>query len=112
MVKSNKNLYQTILRGLAVLATLGLIASCGLGIDNSDRLARGKLAYDNGEFRAAIIDTKRILQDEPENAEARLLLGRASLRVGDVSAAAKELQKAVDLGVDKSAVVVDLGMAF
>src|SRR6056297_728192 len=86
-----------------------LAAGCGLAMDHGERLQRAGQAYEAGEFRAAVIDTKRILQDEPDNREARLLLGRASLRSGDPATAEVELRRAIELGTDSSEVVVDLG---
>ena len=85
-----------------------LVAGCGLSMDHGERLQRAEQAYEAGEYRAAVIDTKRILQDEPDNRAARLLLGRASLRAGDPATAEVELRRAVDLGVDFSEVVVNL----
>ncbi|WP_405229991.1 XrtA/PEP-CTERM system TPR-repeat protein PrsT [Lentisalinibacter sediminis] len=93
------------------LSLLILVAGCGLTMDHSERLQRAEQAYASGEYRAAVIDTKRILQDEPENRAARLLLGRSSLRSGDPATAELELQRAVALGTDISQVVVDLGEA-
>lgn len=94
-----------------VLLPLLFIAACGLGMDNSARLARGQAAFESGEYRAAIIDARNILQQEPEHLEARLLLGRSALRVNDAATAEKELRRAMDLGVSPGSVAVDLGNA-
>ncbi|HET6629003.1 MAG TPA: XrtA/PEP-CTERM system TPR-repeat protein PrsT [Woeseiaceae bacterium] len=99
-------------RSLAILfVPLLLAAGCGLAMDNADRLERAKTAFANSEFRAAIIDTRNILQQEPDNREARLLLGRSALRVNDAATAEKELRRALELGVDPGAVIADLGQA-
>ncbi|HET6628995.1 MAG TPA: XrtA/PEP-CTERM system TPR-repeat protein PrsT [Woeseiaceae bacterium] len=99
-------------RSLAILLVpLLLAAGCGLGMDNADRLERAKTAFANNEFRAAIIDTRNILQQEPDNREARLLLGRAALRVSDAATAEKELRRALELGASPGAVIADLGQA-
>ena len=97
--------------GSIALCALLFVSACGLGMDTDARLERAQQAYDSGEYRAAIIDTKNILQKEPENVAARLLLGRSSVRVGDPRAAEKELRRAVELGTDKGEVIVDLGRA-
>ena len=97
--------------GSIALSALLFVSACGLGMDTDARLERAQQAYNSGEYRAAIIDAKNILQKEPENASARLLLGRASVRVGDPRAAEKELRRAVELGVEKGDVIVDLGRA-
>jgi putative PEP-CTERM system TPR-repeat lipoprotein len=91
------------------LCALLILSACGIGVDNDDILARGQQYYDDGDYRAAIIDAKNILQDDPRHVDARLLLGRSSLYAGDPRSAEKELLRAVDLGVEKSEIIVDLG---
>ena len=87
------------------------VSACGLGMDTQARLDRGHNALAEGEYRAAVIDAKNILLDEPNNVAARLLLGRASVEIGDGVSSEKELRKAVELGTDFSVVLVDLGRA-
>lgn len=53
----------------------------------------------NGEIAASIIELKNALQADPDNAEARLLLGTVDLEVGDLAGAEKELGRARDLGI-------------
>lgn len=99
-------------RSIFLYALLTLfISSCGLGMDSQERLDRAQQAFDDGEYRAAIIDAKNVLLDDPENAAARLLLGRASVEDGDGISAEKELRRAVELGVDKGTVLPYLGRA-
>ena len=95
---------------ILVLVAL-LVSACGLGMDTQARLDRGQKALTDGEYRAAVIDAKNILLEEPNNTDARLLLGRASVEIGDGISAEKELRKAVELGTDFSVVIVDLGRA-
>jgi len=97
----------TIILALVAL----LVSACGLGMDTQDRLDRGQEALAEGEYRAAVIDAKNILLDDPNNTAARLLLGRASVEIGDGISAEKELRKAVELGTDFSVVLVGLGRA-
>jgi len=58
---------------LMPIVVLLLIAGCGLGLDNAERLEQGKKAFDAGEYRTATIHAKNILQKEPDNIEARLV---------------------------------------
>jgi putative PEP-CTERM system TPR-repeat lipoprotein len=88
-----------------------LLAACGLAMSNEDRLDRAEEALVDGDYRAAIIDTKDVLRKEPDNIRARILLGRASIKSNDVVSAEKELTRAIELGVDPSVVAVDLGRA-
>lgn len=92
---------------IAVLAVH--LAGCGLAIDNEEKLDRGEEALERGDYRAAIIDFKSVLIDEPENRRARLLLGQASVAVGDGASAEKELRRAVEFGTPVERVAVDLG---
>ena len=88
-----------------------LVTGCGLGLDAEARLERAETALAGGEYRAAIIDAKNVLLDEPDNAAARILLGRASLAIGDGASAEKELRRAIELGAEPASVFVDLGRA-
>jgi putative PEP-CTERM system TPR-repeat lipoprotein len=88
-----------------------LVSGCGLTMDNEDRLSRGEQAYTDGDFRAAIIDAKDVLLDEPDNMRGRLLLGRASIEVGDGAAAEKEIRRAMQLGIKPQEVAAVLARA-
>lgn len=100
-----------VLAGFIGWLLLLAMSGCGLAMDNEDRLARGEEAFANGEFRAATIDAKDVLLDEPDNVRGRLLLGRASVEMGDGAAAEKELRRAIDLGTNKIDVAAELGKA-
>src|SRR6056297_880462 len=45
-----------------------------------------------GDFRAAVIQLRNALQEDPENHSARQLLGRLYLEAGNLNAALKELE--------------------
>jgi len=106
---SRAELSGALLPGIALCLMLLLISGCGLAMDNEGRLDRGEKAFAVGEYRAAIIDAKDVLRDEPDNVRGRLLLGRASVEVGDGPSAEKELRRAMKLGTP--AVDVAPGMA-
>lgn len=67
---------------------------------------------DEKEWKSAIIEYKNGIKQSPENAKARLLLGKAYLKTYSSDAAIKEFKKAISLGVDKTKVVVSLGKAY
>jgi putative PEP-CTERM system TPR-repeat lipoprotein len=95
-----------------VVMFLALISTgCGIGMDAQAQLDRGQQAYDQGDFRAAGIDARNVLQEEPENAAARVLLGKAAVAMEDGVSGEKELRRALDLGVDSSQVIVYLARA-
>lgn len=111
MPNSFRYLHPKMLHASIVIWPLLFCAACGLGMDNAARLARGQAAFESSEYRSAIIDAKTVLQQEPQNREARLLLGRSSIRVNDAATAEKELRRAVELGADLPTVAIDLGQA-
>ena len=65
----------------------------------------------DGEFDAAVIHLKNVLQDNPDHIPARILLGQAYLRQGRGSAAEKELRNALWRGADEDHIFVPLGNA-
>lgn len=65
-----------------------------------------------GEFRAAIVQLKNALQNDPDNVKARLLLGQLYIRVGNGASSEKELRTARKLGAADTDVIVDLGRAY
>lgn len=99
------------MRSIFLCCTALLLTACGLAMSNEDRLDRAEEALSTGDFRAAIIDAKDVLRDEPDNVRGRLLLGRASIKVNDAASAEKELRRALELGVDPADLAVDLGRA-
>ena len=88
-----------------------VISGCGLAMSNEDQLDRGEKAFAEGDFRAAIIDAKDVLLDEPDNVRGRLLLGRASVKTGDGPAAEKELRRAMQLGTPAVDIAAELARA-
>ena len=66
---------------------------------DSEGAAKARAAIDRGDLRAATIELKSALQKNPNDAAARLELGRLYLRIGNGPAAEKEIRSAIDLGV-------------
>lgn len=87
-----------------------LLTACGVAMSNQDRLDRAEEALSTGDYRAAIVDAKAVLRDEPGNARGRVLLGRASAATGDGATAEKELRRAIELGVAREKVLVPLAL--
>ena len=57
-------------------------------------IAQAREYRDAGDPRSGIIQLKNAIRDYPENAEARALLGRIYLEIGNSPSASKELQRA------------------
>jgi putative PEP-CTERM system TPR-repeat lipoprotein len=85
-----------VLRLAGAAAVMSLLMSCGK--DNPDALIASAKDYAaKGDYNAATIQLKNALQQAPNNAVARRLLGEALLEVGDPASAEKELRRALDL---------------
>lgn len=74
-------------------------------------VAEARQSIKAGNIQAGIIQLKNALQDEPDNAAVRLLLGQTYLAAGDYAAADKELTRARDLGLPRVQWIKDLGKA-
>jgi len=84
-------------RVIPLLLAAALLVSCGrLSLDPVERLERARESAAAGDLNAAIVDLKALLQAQPEQLEARLLLGEALLRTGDVAGAEKEFGRVVE----------------
>ena len=78
-----------------LLLTL-LLAACGG--DSPESLITSSKAYlTKNDTKAAVIQLKNALQQNPKLAEARFLLGSALLESGDIAGAEVELRKALEL---------------
>lgn len=92
----------------ALLVVCGL-AGCAPQPEELWSDAREAIAAGNDQ--AAAIHLKNLLQLEPQRAEARIALGEVALRLGDLTSAEKELQRARELGSGWSAYGVPLAKA-
>lgn len=85
-------------RYIAIAVVSLLPAACGqLSPDSAERLARGKAAQANGDYSAAAVDFKALLQQDPDQTEVRVLLGEVLLQAGDMAGAEKEFRRALSL---------------
>src|SRR5262249_56270593 len=83
----------------AVLGTfILLIAGCDLMLSPDQRVARAESEMARKDYRAAIIELKNALQDEPNHVRARSRLAQAEFHVGDLYGAEQDLKRALQLG--------------
>ncbi|MGD8617702.1 MAG: PEP-CTERM system TPR-repeat protein PrsT [Gammaproteobacteria bacterium] len=94
---------------IALLCLTGSMVA--LAADSDDYLGDARAYFDKGEVNAAVIQLKNALLADPENKEARLLLGKIYLEKKDGLSAEKELRHAQELGVARQEVLVPLGRA-
>ena len=84
-----------IVFGLALALS---VAACGRD-DPQALIASARQYIAKREYSASIIQLKNVLQNEPNNAHARYLLGFSALESGDLATAEIELGKARELGL-------------
>lgn len=83
----------------AIVLVTGLSA-CSESKNSEKLLSDAKQYQQKGDNKAAVIQLKNILQKDPDNKDARYLLGSIYNQTGDALSAEKELRKAVSLGID------------
>lgn len=97
---------------LALVISLGicvvLIAGCTESPTAEQLVARAVSQRAKEEHAAAIVHLKNALQIQPANAEARFLLGRSLMAIGDFKSAEPELRKAIESGWPKEEAIPPL----
>lgn len=95
----------------ALLVSLLVIALSGCGKSPEQHLQEGNALLDKRDYKAAILEFKTVLQEEPGNRDARLLLGKTYLANGLYADAEKELVKAREQGSSNDEVIPALAKA-
>ena len=104
-----------IVAGLLCLATplsAQQLPAAALPPGVTDALKRAEQYQADGAPKYAIIELKNAVQETPDNAYLRYRLGLLHLDSGDGGAAAKELERAIDLGMTDFDVRLALGRAW
>ncbi len=91
---------------------LWLIPALALSADVDVYLGKARDYVSQQEYKSAVIELKNALQQEPRHAEARLLLGKAYVELGDGASAEKELRKALEFGLKAEKGMPLLGRAY
>lgn len=89
------------------------VAACGDGgMTAAEHLERAEQYQAEGKAQAAVIEFKNAIQKAPDNADARLGLGKAYVQVADFSAAQKELLRARELGAGEEDIILPLAQTW
>jgi putative PEP-CTERM system TPR-repeat lipoprotein len=84
---------------LIVLAACVVLAGCDLLTSPETRVERAEAMLDAGEYRKAVFELRKALEDAPDLARARLLLAEAEFGSGEVTAADADLDRALAAGI-------------
>src|SRR5512134_2536272 len=101
---SKRPLVSKVLCGLVLTAALAAALTGCRGESASDLIRSAREYQAKGDHPAAIIQLKNAVQKQPDNGEARLLLGQSTLAVGDPATAEKEFRRAAEYGQPPSVV--------
>lgn len=109
--------FPRLVPSVAALALAGLLAAGPVFADNPDRETDGFYnsaveRADAGDLKGAVIELKNVLQRDPSDLAARVLLGTIYLKAGDGASAAKELRRARRDGARDRFILAPLGRAY
>ncbi len=96
--------------GMAAVVCI-FLWSCAPGKTDLDHLQQAQQFQEQNQWRAAMIELKNALQKNPQNLEARQLLGRLYLDIGENESAEKELRRAVESGGSKAQLAASIARA-
>ncbi|GAC1407332.1 MAG: PEP-CTERM system TPR-repeat protein PrsT [Burkholderiaceae bacterium] len=97
---------------LLLSAGVAALSGCGNTQTSQSLVADARQYQSKGDTKAAVIQLKNALQKNPDDVDARFLLGTIYLDTGDVLSAEKELDKAISLGMSRDKVLPLLGKAY
>ncbi len=100
-----------MLKGIAVFACAFVLAACGGSFTDEQYVEKAQNYMDQGDMKSASIELKNALRENPDNMQARWLLGKLHLELGNAPAAEKELNRARELGVADELVLPLLAQA-
>ena len=108
-----------VIAGLAGGAAASLAASLAASPADAPQLERrsmeahaaARAALGRGDARTAQIHLRNAVRHDPRHLEARRELGRVNLQLGDAAAAEKDLQQALQGGLDPGLVLPDYAAA-
>lgn len=95
-------------KALVALPAICLLVACGLQMTAEERVDLARKMLTEGDSATAAIHLRNVLQADPANVDARVMLAEATFAAGDFDSSAKEYLRALDLGADIEAFRVPL----
>jgi putative PEP-CTERM system TPR-repeat lipoprotein len=97
-------------RRVALALSLGMaLGGCQRSTDPAALIAEARHYRQRGDVNAAVIQLKNALQQDPDNRDARRLLGEVYIDQADAVSAEKELRRALQLGTPSTELLILLG---
>ncbi|MEO8407435.1 MAG: XrtA/PEP-CTERM system TPR-repeat protein PrsT [Oxalobacteraceae bacterium] len=94
-----------------MVLTIGGITACNKAPTTKMLLSEARQYQQKGDNNAAVIQLKNVLQKNPDDVEARYILGTVYNEKGDAISAEKEIRKALSLGMNPTKALPDLSKA-
>jgi len=96
--------------GLGVV--FGSVTAFAVNSESLEYLTEAQDALKKGDTNAAVIQLRNAIRSDPDNVEARILLGQYALRRGDAPGAEKEFREARKRGASEDKVLMPLAQAY
>ena len=100
------------LLSVSFIAAALFLSGCNLFSSTEERLQQAIEYQAQGDLNAAAIEFRNVLKKEPDHAQARWLLGKTYLEMGDGLSAKKELIRAKELGIGNEELDLALTRAY
>lgn len=107
-MKKNKSVHLRRHKMLCVALISIVVTACNPDKTDIEYIEQAKLYRDSGELAKSGIELKNALRVNPENSEARRLLGMLYLVIGNGEGAEKELRRALELKISYQAVALPI----
>jgi putative PEP-CTERM system TPR-repeat lipoprotein len=85
---------------MILISVILLLTGCSGGVSEEERFQSASTSYTNREYSKAVIELKNLLQINADHQDARLLLAKSYLALGDGSSAEKEINSVNKPGED------------
>lgn len=94
------NSLKTLINRGVIVSLMLLVSACG-GVDDQQSVDTAKNYLETNQLREASLELRNALKANPQNAEARYLLGKLNVTFGDMASAVKDFRKARESGWDE-----------
>lgn len=107
-MQTNKHPLAAIVWPLILVLSSVLTGCGGLDIDDKEKVNAAKSFIEENKIREAAIELRNALKANPDNAEARYLLGKINLSAGDAATSEKEFRRAGKAGWNEEQVTLGI----